>query len=131
MAVLNIAIVGEDGFARSIAKPSDHRDVDTYVHKTGTGEEARILSLIRPTRYPERLRPLLTALGAARAGVLQVRRIDAAFGESLVAFAAPASSTDCSSSNPRRAVGSMRNVPWPWSAKLDWMHGRRFPPMRM
>ena len=56
MAVLNIAIVGEDGFARSIAKPSDHRDVDTYVHKTGTGEDARILSLIRPTRYPERLR---------------------------------------------------------------------------
>ena len=88
MAVLNIAIVGEDGFARSIAKPSDHRDVDTYVHKTGTGEEARILSLIRPTRYPERLRPLLTALVAARAGVLQVRRIDATFGESLVAFAA-------------------------------------------
>ena len=66
MAVLNIAIVGEDGFARSIAKPSDHRDVDTYVHKTGTGEDARILSLIRPTRYPERLRPLLTALVAAR-----------------------------------------------------------------
>ena len=131
MAVLNIAIVGEDGFARSIAKPSDHRDVDTYVHKTGTGEEARILSLIRPTRYPERLRPLLTALAAARAGVLQVRRIDARSVNPWSHSPQPASSTDCSSSNPRRAVGSMRNVPWPWSAKLDWMHGRRFPPMRM
>ena len=87
MTVLNVAMVGSDELAREIAKPSDNRDVDTYVHKEPHEGGYRILSLIRPTKFPERLQPLLSALNAARAGILEVTAIDAALGEALVAFA--------------------------------------------
>lgn len=87
MPVLNIAAVATDELARMIAKPSDQRDVHTYVHKE-TGESgARILSIIRPAKYPERLRPLLNALSAARVGLIEVEAVDATLGEALVAFA--------------------------------------------
>ncbi|MBP65958.1 MAG: hypothetical protein CMA67_01735 [Euryarchaeota archaeon] len=87
MAVLNIAMVGSDELAREIAKPTDQRDVHTYVHKETVDGEARILSLIRPAKYPERLRPLLNALSAGRAGLIEVNAVDATLGETLVAFA--------------------------------------------
>ena len=87
MPVLNIAMVGSDDLARSIAKPTDQRDVHTYVNKDMVNGTAQILSLIRPAKYPERLRPLLNALSAARAGLVEVTAIDATLGEALVAFA--------------------------------------------
>ena len=59
MTVLNIAMIGSDELARSIAKPSDRRDVHTYVNKESDAHGVRILSLIRPAKYPERLRPFL------------------------------------------------------------------------
>ena len=58
MTVLNVAAYCSDEIAKSIAKPTDQRDVHTYVYKEGVGENARIISLIRPAKYPERLRPL-------------------------------------------------------------------------
>ncbi len=87
MPVLNIAMVGSDELARELAKPTDQRDVHTYVHKETVDGEARILSLIRPAKYPERLRPLLNALSAARAGLIEVTAVDATLGEALVSFA--------------------------------------------
>ena len=87
MTVLNVAMVGSDELAREIAKLNDNRDVDTYVHKEPHDGGYRILSLIRPAKFPERLQPLLSALNAARAGLLEVKMIDATLGEALVAFA--------------------------------------------
>ncbi|DAC33085.1 MAG TPA: hypothetical protein D7I05_06885 [Candidatus Poseidoniales archaeon] len=87
MPVLNIAAVATDDLARLIAKPSDQRDVHTYVHKESGDGGARILSIIRPAKYPERLRPLLNALSAARVGLIEVEAVDATLGEALVAFA--------------------------------------------
>ena len=87
MPVLNIAMFGSDELAKEIAKPTDQRDVHTYVHKENGPEGARILSLIRPAKYPERLRPFLNALSAARVGIIEVTAIDATLGEALVAFA--------------------------------------------
>jgi len=87
MPVLNIAMIGTDDLAREIAKPTDQRDVHTYVHKESGQDGPRILSIIRPAKYPERLRPFLNALSAARVGLLEVTGIDATLGESLVAFA--------------------------------------------
>ena len=87
MPVLNIAMVGSDDLAREIAKPTDQRDVHTYVHKESDADGPRILSIIRPAKYPERLRPFLNALSAARVGIIEVQRIDAVLGEALVAFA--------------------------------------------
>jgi len=87
MVVLNVAVIASDELAKSVAKPADQRDVHTYVHKEGTGDEARILSLIRPAKYPERLRPFLNALSTAEAGLIEVTAVDATLGEVLVAFA--------------------------------------------
>ena len=87
MPVLNIAMIGTDELAKEIAKSSDQRDVHTYVHKENAADGSqRILSLIRPARFPERLPPFLEALGVARAGFIEVKAIDAALGEALVAF---------------------------------------------
>ena len=86
MPVLNIAMVGSDELARELAKPTDQRDVHTYVHKETLNGQARILSLIRPAKYPERIRPLLNALSAARAGLIEVTTVAAILGETLVAF---------------------------------------------
>ncbi len=87
MVVLNIAMVGSDELAKSIAKAADQRDVHTYVHKETTSGETRILSIIRPAKYPERLRPLLNALSAGQGGLIEVEAVDATLGEVLVAFA--------------------------------------------
>jgi len=87
MPVLNIAMIGSDELAKEIAKPTDQRDVHTYVHKETGTSGPRILSIIRPAKYPERLRPFLNALSAARVGVIEVSAIDATLGEALVAFA--------------------------------------------
>ena len=74
MTVLNVAMFGSDELAKSIAKATDQRDVHTYVHKEYQDEVAKIISIIRPARYPERLRPLLNAISAGRMrkGVLRV-----------------------------------------------------------
>jgi len=87
MVVLNIAMIGSDELAKSIAKAADQRDVHTYVHKEMDEEGARILSLIRPAKYPERLPPFLNALSTAQVGILEVAEVNAALGEALVAFA--------------------------------------------
>ena len=42
MPVLNIAMVGSDELARELAKPTDQRDVHTYVHKESVDGQARI-----------------------------------------------------------------------------------------
>ncbi len=87
MTVLNIAMVGSDDLAKSIAKATDQRDVHTYVHKESGPDGPRILSIIRPAKLPERIRPFFNALCAARVGLIEVTAIDATFGEVLVGFA--------------------------------------------
>ena len=87
MTVLNIAMIGSDNLAKSIAKASDQRDVDTYVHKENGPNGARILSIIRPSKMPERIRPFFNSLCAAKVGLIEVQQIDAGFGEVLVGFA--------------------------------------------
>ena len=86
MSVLNIAMVGSDDLAREIAKPTDQRDVHTYVHKESGENGPRILSLIRPAKFPERLRPFLNALSAAKIGIIEITALDATLGEVIVAF---------------------------------------------
>lgn len=87
MPVLNIAMVGSDDLARGIAKMSDQRDVHTYVNKEAGPNGPRILSIIRPAKYPEKIRPFLNALCAAKVGLIEVEKLDATLGEALVAFA--------------------------------------------
>jgi len=79
-------MVGSDDLAREIAKPTDQRDVHTYVHKESGENGPRILSLIRPAKFPERLRPFLNALSAAKIGIIEITALDATLGEVIVAF---------------------------------------------
>ena len=86
MPVLNVAFVGSEELARTLAKKGDVRDIESYVYKEIVEGETRILSLLRPLRHPERLRPLLSVLNVAKAGIVEIAKIDAALGEVLVAF---------------------------------------------
>lgn len=88
MPVLNVAFCGSADLARSLAKSNDVRDIESYVFKEKRNGETSVLSLLRPLRHPERLRPLLSVLNVAKVGVVEVRAVDAAMGEVLVAFGA-------------------------------------------
>ena len=86
MPVLNVAVLATESLLRSLGKISDSRDVESYVYKEGEGGERRILSMIRPLKHPESLRPLLSALNVAESGIIEVREINAAVGEAMVAY---------------------------------------------
>lgn len=86
MPVLNVAVLATESLLRSLGKISDSRDVESYVYKEGEGSERRILSMIRPLKHPESLRPLLSALNVAESGIIEVREINAAIGEAMVAY---------------------------------------------
>ena len=86
MPVLNVAVLATERLLRSLGKISDSRDVESYIYKEGEGSERRILSMIRPLKHPESLRPLLSALNVAESGIIEVREINAAVGEAMVAF---------------------------------------------
>ena len=88
MPVLNVAFVGSEELARTLAKKGDVRDIESYVHKEVIDGQTRILSLLRPLRHPERIRPLLSVLNVAKAGIVEITKVDAALGEVLVAFGA-------------------------------------------
>ena len=87
MSVLNIALIGSEDFARSLAKKSDSRDIESYVFKEGYGSDANILSFLRPLKYPDSIRPLLSVLNVAKAGIIEISKLDSSLGEILVSFA--------------------------------------------
>jgi selenocysteine-specific translation elongation factor len=87
MPVLNIALIGSENFARNLAKKSDSRDIESYVFKEGYGENSRILSFLRPLKYPDSLRPLLSVLNVTKVGVIEISKLDSSLGEILVSFA--------------------------------------------
>ena len=86
MPVLNVAVLATESLLRSLGKISDSRDVESYLYKEGEGAERRILSMIRPLKHPESLRPLLSTLNVAESGIIEVREINAAIGEAMVAY---------------------------------------------
>ena len=86
MGVLNVALIGSEGLARKLGKKGDVRDIESYVHKEGSGESARVLSFLRPLKYPESLRPLLSVLNVAKAGLLEIGSLDSTTGEAMVAL---------------------------------------------
>ena len=84
--VLNVAFVGSEDLARSLAKSNDVRDIESYVHKEDRNGEVCIISLLRPLKHPEKIRPLLSVLNVAEVGVVEIGKVDAALGEVLVSF---------------------------------------------
>jgi selenocysteine-specific translation elongation factor len=86
MPVLNIAFVGSESLARKIAKKGDVRDIESYVFKEEKNGEMRIISLLRPLKHPEKIRPLLSVLNVAKIGIIEISKVDAALGEICVSF---------------------------------------------
>jgi len=84
--VLNVAFVGTDDLAKSLAKLNDVRDIESYVHKEERNGEVCVISLLRPLKHPEKIRPLLSVLNVAEVGVVEIGSVDAALGEVLVSF---------------------------------------------
>ena len=86
MSVLNVALIVSDELARRLGKKGDSRDIDSYVHKESKDGVIRVLSLLRPLKHPESIRPLLSVLDVAKAGMLEIGTLDAPVGEAMVAL---------------------------------------------
>lgn len=86
MPVLNVAFVGSENLARSIAKKGDVRDIESYVFKEEKNGITQIISLLRPLKHPEKIRPLLSVLNIAKVGIIEVSKVDSSLGEICVAF---------------------------------------------
>ena len=88
MSVLNILFVGSDEVARSIAKKSDSRDVDNYIYKDLKEDSSfSTISIIRPINYPDKPKPFFASLTVSDFGIIEINKIDAAFGETIVSMA--------------------------------------------
>jgi len=79
---LNIGIIGEPAFAREFGKKGTESDITFYNFRRGENT----LSFIRPSRYPERLAPLLFTLELSDAVILEVKEINAVLGEVVLAI---------------------------------------------
>ncbi len=86
MPVLNVAFIGSENLARSIAKKGDVRDIESYVFKEEKEDETKIISLLRPLKHPEKIRPLLSVLNVAKVGIIEISKVDPSLGEICVAF---------------------------------------------
>jgi selenocysteine-specific translation elongation factor len=80
MANIDIAILGQPGYAKEIGKTGTSSDITLYNLKKG--EDA--VTLIEPTRYPERLAPLFYAVSLADAAILVINEITPSLGEMMV-----------------------------------------------
>jgi selenocysteine-specific translation elongation factor len=80
MANLNVAILGALDYAKDLGKKGTTSDLTFFNLKKGDNT----VTVIEPTRYPERLAPLFYAVSMASKAVLIVDKIDTVFGECVV-----------------------------------------------
>lgn len=80
MGNITVAVLGEAGFARDIGKAGTTSDINFYNLKRGEDT----VTLIEPTRYPERLAPLFYTVALADRAILVVDAITPTFGEIVV-----------------------------------------------
>ncbi len=80
MANLNVAVIGSPGYSRELGKKGTESDVTIYNMK----KVDDTLTIMEPSRYPEKLAPLSYSVFFADYAILVVEKIDASFGESLL-----------------------------------------------
>ena len=80
MANLNVVVIGSPGYARELGKKGTESDVTIYNMKKGEDT----LTIMEPSRYPEKLAPLSYSVFFADYAIRVVEKIDASFGESLL-----------------------------------------------
>jgi selenocysteine-specific translation elongation factor len=80
MGNITVAILGAQNYGNTIAKKGTSTDITLYNLKKGEDT----VTLIEPTRYPERLAPLFYACALAKEAIVVVDELNATFGEQLV-----------------------------------------------
>jgi selenocysteine-specific translation elongation factor len=80
MGNITVAVLGASGYSGNIGKKGTSTDITLYDLKKG---EATV-TLIEPTRYPERLAPLFYACSLASKALVIVDELNAQLGEQLV-----------------------------------------------
>lgn len=80
MANLNVAVLGAMDYAKDFGKKGTTSDLTFYNLKKGENT----VTIIEPTRYPERLAPLFYAVSLSQKAILVVDKIDPVFGECVV-----------------------------------------------
>jgi selenocysteine-specific translation elongation factor len=80
MGNITVAVLGPVGYSGGIGKKGTSTDITLYDIKKG---EATV-TLIEPTRYPERLAPLFYTCALATKAIVVVDELNATFGEQLV-----------------------------------------------
>ncbi|MDD4252857.1 MAG: elongation factor Tu [Methanoculleus horonobensis] len=77
MGNLNVAVLGPVGYAKDLGKKGTESDITFYNLKKGEDT----VTIIEPTRYPERLAPLFYAASMADAALVVVGEITPMLGE--------------------------------------------------
>ena len=80
MGNLIVAVIGVLGYSNALAKKGTSTDITLYNLKKGEDT----VTIIEPTRYPERLAPLFYASSEATKAIVVVDELNATLGESLV-----------------------------------------------
>ncbi|MCL2295475.1 MAG: EF-Tu/IF-2/RF-3 family GTPase, partial [Methanomassiliicoccaceae archaeon] len=80
MGNLNVAVLGTIGLAEKIGKKGTITDVTFFEIKRGNDS----VTLIEPSKYPEKLSSLFYSAGMSEFAILAVDKIDASLGESIV-----------------------------------------------
>jgi len=80
MGNITVAVLGALDYGNSLGKKGTSTDITFYNLKKG---EATV-TLIEPTRYPERLAPLFYAISLSKKAIVVVDEINASFGECLI-----------------------------------------------
>lgn len=80
MGNLNVAVVGAQGLAKEIGKKGTVTDMTFYEVKEGTDS----ITLIEPSKYPEKLQSLFYATEMAEFCILVVDKIDSFLGETII-----------------------------------------------
>jgi len=80
MGNITVAILGALDYGNNLAKKGTSTDITLYNLKKGEDT----VTLIEPTRYPERLAPLFYACALAKSALIVVDELNASFGEQLV-----------------------------------------------
>jgi selenocysteine-specific translation elongation factor len=80
MGNITVALLGALDYGNSLGKKGTSTDITFYNIKKGEDT----VTLIEPTRYPERLAPLFYAVSLSKEAIIVVDQLDATFGESLV-----------------------------------------------
>lgn len=80
MGNLTVAVLGNLGYSSNLAKKGTSTDITLYNLKKGDN----VITLIEPTRYPDRLAPLFYACSLANKAIVVVDELNSNLGEILV-----------------------------------------------